>query len=120
MLGEFSAACANYYRLTFRFKKVSNHGFTMVRNVIPYVGQTNTAELDAILESERKAKEATTTANDTELEWQKAKWLVIEMMEYFGITANTKLTVTIPYEVEFELWLDDEKSLHFEKTADLS
>jgi len=119
-MGKVSAVCADYYRQTLRLEKLSDKMFVMREKEIPYTGQSKAFELDAIVESHIQSIEAYNKALNAEVEWHAAKWEVIEMLHDFGVPHNTRITVTIPHELEFEIWVHDEKTVHFEKTADLS
>jgi hypothetical protein len=41
------------------------------------------------------------------------------MMQYFEIPPLTRLSGTIPHQLEFDIWADEQDTIHCQKTNDL-
>jgi hypothetical protein len=117
---EFSAACGNYYRLTVLLAEQELHFETLLRNALPYTGQTDLKELDRIIRCNRKVQAARADADKIEKDLRDVQWQILQMMRYFEITPNTRLSGEIPDEKEFEIWADEDNMIHCKKTTDIT
>ncbi len=116
---EFTNYCKQYYTLQVQLEKQETRFNTLLQNALPYTGQTNVAELDAIISCNRKIQKVRAQADDTIAARQKTAKIILQILAYFEIPPHTRLTCEIPGEMELELWADDENMVHCIKTKTL-
>ena len=119
MNGEFNGYCSQYYNLTQLLAEQQEHFNTLLDNALPYTGQTNISELDAIIKCNRKIQKAKKRADDTADELQKTERTILMIMEYFGIPPQTVLVGEVTEQFLFEIWADETDTVHIEKIKDL-
>jgi hypothetical protein len=120
MEGEFTNYCSSYYRLTELLDAQETRFQSLLENALPYAGQTHLNELDAILHCNRKIQKAFADVNDTVSTMHETERTILQIMRYFELTPNTKLTCVIPGELEFEIWADEQDVVHCLKTKQLA
>jgi len=119
MNGEFNGFCSQYYNLTQLLAEQQEHFNTLLDNALPYTGQTNINELDAIIKCNRKIQKAKKRADDTADELRNTEHTILMVMEYFGIPPYTRLTGEVTEQLLFEIWADDSDTVHIKKIKDL-
>lgn len=122
MNGEFTAACANYYRLNQKLSEEEEEEAyfqNLLQNAIPHTGQTKLAELDQVIACNRKVQQTRDDVDQVQQQLREAEALIMKMMQYFEMPPNTILTGIVPGEMEFEIWADEQDTLHCHKTIDL-
>jgi hypothetical protein len=120
MNGEFNGYCSHYYRLTQLLEEREANFRHLLANALPYTGQTNLSELDAIIQCNREVQKAKADAEKTAADMREIESIIMMIMHYFEIPAGTKLKGEITDELEFEIWADDNDILYISKTSDLA
>lgn len=120
MEGEFTSYCRQYYSLQQLLAQQETQFNTLLANALPYTGQTNITELDAIIKCNRKVQQARAEADNTIAEKRQTEQVILQIMAYFEVSPNTELTCEIPGEAELMLWADEENDLYCIKTKDLA
>src|SRR6202012_1685260 len=92
----------------------------LLDKALPYTGQTNVAELDAIIRCNRRIQKIRSTADDVIDAKQETEAIILKILEYFEIPVNTRLTCEVPGLYELRVWADEEKTVHCYKTRDLA
>jgi hypothetical protein len=119
MEGEFTNYCKQYYQLLVLLDKQETRFNNLLANAFTYTGQTDVGELDAIISCNRKIQKVRKQADDTIAARQKTAKIILQILAYFEIPPNTRLTCEIPGEMEVEVWADDESTVHCLKTKTL-
>ena len=119
MNGEFNGYCSQYYNLTQLLAEQQEHFNTLLDNALPYTGQTNINELDAIIKCNRKIQKAKARAENTFDELRNTEHTILMIMQYFGIPPHTVLVGEVPEKLLFEIWADDSDTVHIKKIKDL-
>ena len=120
MEGEFTNFCKRYYELLQQWDELENRFEALLENAIPYTGQTDVGELDAIIRCNRRIQKARAAADSYIADLQQTAHTITQILAYFEVTPNTRLTCEIPGLYELELWLDDEDAVNCIKTHDLT
>jgi hypothetical protein len=120
MESEFTNFCSHYYELTLQLEESEAHFHYLLANALPYSGQTNLNELDAIIECNREVQEAKTLADNIVECMRGTESNILKIMQYFEIPPHTKLQGEIPGDVQFEIWADENDTIHILKTKDLA
>ena len=119
MNGEFNGYCSHYYNLTQLLAEQQEHLSTLLDNALPYTGQTNVSELDAIIKCHRKIQRAKVRVDSIVDELQKTERIILLVMQYFGIPPGTRLVGEVIEQLLFEIWADDTDAIHTKKIKDL-
>ena len=120
MNGEFTNYCKQYYNLMNQLDEQEARFETLLENALPYTGQTEIKELDAILSCNVKVLKARTEADETRVALNKTEKTILLIMAYFEIEPDTKLICEIPGEVELEMYTKENNRLYCFKTRDLA
>jgi hypothetical protein len=120
MNGEFNGYCSRYYNLTQLLAEQQEQFNTLLDNALPYTGQTNLSELDAIIKCNRKIQRAKARVDDTIVKLNETERTILLIMEYFGIPPHTVLFGEVPEMLLFEIWADDSDTIHIQKIKDLA
>jgi len=112
--------CGQYYRLNERLLLQQEHFEELMDNPVPYIGQTYLTDIDQVLRYCYKAQKANDELTETNNEIIELQTLILKMLEYIGVPANTKLIGVIPEQVEFYIWADEDNEVHYEKIKDLA
>jgi hypothetical protein len=119
MEGELTNLCHQYYDLMLLTDQQVTHFNALVEKALPYTGQTNAKELDAIIRCNRRIQKALAEAESSTAAMKKIGRTIIKIMEYFEIEPYTSITCELPGEIELDVWADEEKNVHCYKTKDL-
>lgn len=119
-MGEFTNFCKRYYELLQQWNELENRFEELLENAIPYTGQTDAAELDAIIRCNRRIQKARAAADECINDLQQIAHIITKILEYFEVPPYTRLTCEVPGFYELELWLDDEQAVNCIKTHDLA
>jgi hypothetical protein len=120
MNGEFTNYCKQYYNLMLQLYQQEAHFETLLENALPYTGQTNIIELDAILRCNGKILKARADADETRAALHKTEKTILLIMVYFEIQPETKLICEIAGEVKLEIYTKENNRLYCFKTKDLA
>ena len=120
MEGEFTNYCKRYYELLLQVEEKEHRFIDLLDKALPYTGQTNVAELDAIIRCNRRIQKIRSTADDVIDAKQETEAIILKILEYFEIPINTQLTCEVPGLYELRVWADEEKTVHCYKTRDLA
>jgi hypothetical protein len=120
MEGEFTNFCKRYYELLLQVEEKEMRFLNLLDNALPYTGQTDVSELDAIIHCNRRIQKVRSTADDVIEAKQETEDTILKILEYFEIPPNTRLTCEVPGEYELKVWADDENTVHCYKTKDLA
>ena len=92
----------------------------LLANALPYTGQTDVSELDAIISCNREIQKAKAEADDGKAAMHQTGRTILNIMAYFEIAAGTILTCEIPGEFELQVWADEDHTIQCRKTKDLN
>jgi hypothetical protein len=120
MNGEFNRICSYYYRLTRLLEEREAHFNHLLENALPYKGQTELSELDAIIQYNREVQKARADTEKTAADIRETERIILMIMQYFEIPPFTKLKGEVSEELEFEIWADNNDALYISKTKDLA
>jgi hypothetical protein len=120
MEGEFTNFCKQYYELLQQVEEKEHRFIDLLDNALPYTGQTNISELDAIIRSNRRIQKVRSLADDVIEAKQETGDTILQILEYFEIPINTKLTCEVPGLYELRVWADEENTVHCYKIKDLA
>src|ERR1700744_632778 len=120
MEGEFTNYCKQYYELLQQVEEKEHRFIDLLDNALPYNGQSNIAELDAILKCNRRIIKAHNPLEGIIEAKQETEDTILKILEYFEIPANTRLTCEVPGLYELIVWADEEKTVHCYKIKDLA
>jgi hypothetical protein len=120
MQGELTYYCQRFYEMDNHFIKHDERFYHLVKKALPYTKQTNATELDAIMQSNRKVQKAYGTVQDIIKEKNEAEKAILQIMEYFEVPKETKLTCILPGEAELEIWADEDNRVQCIKTKSLA
>ncbi len=120
MDGELTNLCHKYYNQTHWHRKLEKRFHRLLADALPYTGQTNVNELDAIIRCNREIQKARDEAEDGKAAMQKTAGTILRVLEYFEIQPNTKLTCEVPGEFELQVWADEANAVYCTKTKDLN
>jgi hypothetical protein len=120
MDGEFNGLCSRYYNLTQLLTAQDERFKRLLDNALPYTGQTNLADLDAIISCNRRVQEAKANVEQTLENMRQTERSILFLMNYFEIPPGTVLAGKIDGELEFEIWADENDTLYINKTKDLA
>jgi len=120
MDGEFTNYCKRYYELLQQVDEKERRLINLIDNALPYTGQTDVAELDAILKCNRRILKASDATDDAIEAKQETEATILQILEYFEIPANTRLRCEVPGFYELIMWADEEKTVHCYKIKDLA
>jgi hypothetical protein len=119
MNGEFNGYCSHHYTLTQQLAEQQEYLNNLLDNALPYTGQTNISEIDALIKSYRKIQKVKARVDDTLEEIRKTERTILMIMEHFGIPRCTRLVGEVIEEVLFEIWADETDAIHNKKIKDL-
>jgi len=91
----------------------------LLADALPYTGQTNLSDLDAIISYNRRVQAAKTKADKTFKDLTETGKTILKMMRYFEIPPRKVLRGEIPGELEYEIWANDKDALFINKIKDL-
>ena len=94
--------------------------YRLLANALPYTGQTDVSELDAIIRCNREIQKAKAEADECKAAMQQTGRTILIVMAYFEIPPGTKLTCEIPGEFELQVWADEDNTIQCIKTKDLN
>jgi len=117
---EFTNYCKRYYELLQQWDELENKFEARLENAIPYTGQTDVGELDAIIQCNRRIQKARAAADECIKTLQQTAGTITLILQYFEIPPNTCLTCEIPGLYILQLWMDDEQAINCIKTHDLA
>jgi len=120
MEGEFTNFCKRYYELLLQVEEKEMRFFNLLDNALPYTGQTDVSELDAIIHCNRRIQKIRATADDVIEAKQETEDTILKILEYFEIPPNTRLTCEVPGEYVLILWVDEENTVYCSKIRDLA
>jgi hypothetical protein len=120
MEGEFTNFCKQYYELLLQVEEKEHRFIDMLDNALPYTGQTDVSELDAIIHCNRRIQKMRSIADDMIDAKQETEATILKILEYFEIPINTRLTCEIPGLYELKVWADEENTVHCYKIRDLA
>jgi ABC-type antimicrobial peptide transport system ATPase subunit len=120
MEGEFTNYCKQYYELLQQVDQKERRLIGLIDNALPYTGQTDVAELDAIISCNRRILKAHDATDDVIEAKQETEAIILKILEYFEIPANTRLTCEVPGLYMLTLWADEENTVYCFKTHDLA
>lgn len=120
MEGEFTNYCKRYYEQLQNWDVLEDKFEALLENALPYTGQTEVGELDAIIRCNRRILKARTAADECIKILQQTAQTITQILAYFEIPANTTLTCEVPGFYILQLWLDDEQGINCIKTQDLA
>ncbi len=120
MEGEFTNFCKQYYELLLQVDEKEHRFIDLLDNALPYTGQTNIAQLDAIIYCNRRIQKVRSIADDVIDAKQETEAIILKILEYFEIPVNTRLTCEVPGLYELKVWADEESTVHCYKTKDLA
>ena len=120
MEGEFTNFCKRYYELLLQVEEKEHRFIDLLDNALPYTGQTDISELDAIIHCNRRIQKIRSIADDVIEAKQETEDIILKILEYFEIPPNTRLTCEIPGLYELIVWADGENTVHCYKTHDLA
>jgi len=120
MTGELMAYCSRYYKLTQLLARREARLQTVLANAPLYSGQTNLAEIDAIISYYRNAQALKAKADETLYDLTATGRTILTILQHFGIPPGTILNGHIPGELEYQLCADENDQLHITKTRDLA
>jgi len=120
MEGEFTNFCKRYYELLLQIDEKEHRLIDMLDNALPYAGQTNVADLDAIIHCNRRIIKMRDQTDDVMEAKQETEDIILKILDYFEIPINTKLTCEVPGLYELKVWADEEKTVHCYKIRDLA
>jgi hypothetical protein len=119
MNGEFNGYCSRHYTLTEQLAEQQEHLKSLLDNALPYNGQTNLSEIDALIKSYRKIQRVKARVDDTQEEIRKTERTIQMVMQYFDIPPRTRLVGEVIDEILFEIWADETDAIHNKKIKDL-
>jgi len=119
-MGEFTNYCKRYYELLQQVEEKEHRFIDLLDNALPYTGQTNISELNAIIRCNRRIQKVRSIADDVIDAKQETEATIIKILEYFEIPPDTCLTCEVPGFYELQLWLDEEQAVNCIKTHDLA
>jgi len=120
MEGEFTNFCKRYYELLLQVEEKEHRFIDLLDNALPYTGQTDVAELDAIIYCNRRIQKVRSMADDVIEAKQETEGIILKILEYFEIPTNTRLTCEVPGLYELRVWADEENTVHCYKMKDLA
>jgi hypothetical protein len=120
MTNEFTARCNYYYHLTLLLSDVEEHFQTLLNNAPVYCGQTRLSEVDTIIGYYRTVQAEKAKMDQLGEKLKAAGRIILAMMQHFEIPPGTVLTGEIPCEMAYEVWADEQDSIHIRKTEDLA
>lgn len=120
MEGEFTNYCKQYYELLLQVEEKEHRFIDLLDNALPYTGQTDVAELDAIIHCNRRIQKIRSIADDVIDAKQETEGIILKILEYFEIPINTRLTCEVSGLYELRVWADEENTVHCYKTKDLA
>jgi len=120
MDGEFTNYCKQYYELLQQVDQKERRLIDLLDNALPYTGQTDVAELDAIIKCNRRILKARDTTDDVIAAKQETETIILKILEYFEIPANTRLTCEVPGHYVLVIWADEENTVYCFKSHDLA
>jgi len=120
MEGEFTNYCKQYYELLQQVDEKEHRLIDMIDNALPYTGQTDVADLDAILHCNRRILKMRDLTDDAIEAKQETEGIILKILEYFEIPTNTHLTCEVPGLYELRVWADEENTVHCYKIKDLA
>jgi len=119
MTNEFTAWCSQYYHLTKLLYEQDDRFKNLLDNALPYTGQKNLSDLDAIIACNRKVQAAKAKVDKTFKEYTATGRTILAIMRYFEIPPRTVLTGKIPGELAYEIWANEKDEVFIIKTRDL-
>lgn len=119
MTNELTTCCTRYHRLMQLFIDNNQQFNNLLADALPYTGQTNLSDLDAIISYNRKVQAAKAKADKTLKDLTETGKTILKMMQYFEIPPRKVLRGEIPGELEYEIWANDKDALFINKIKDL-
>jgi hypothetical protein len=119
MTNEFTALCAQYYRLTTRFEMAYKRYKNLSDNAPLYSGQHSINELNDLMSYSRTLETARTKGAKIFKDLTETAQTIVAIMRSFGIPPRTVLLGEIPGEIEFELWTHETGGVVINKLRDL-
>jgi hypothetical protein len=116
---EFTDLCTYYYRLTELLAKRRERLYALIENAPLYNGETNLSEIDAIIVYYRKAQILKAKLDKTHADLAAIGQEIVYLFKYFGIPTDTILTGQIPFELEYEIFIDEDDTPIITKTKTL-
>jgi len=120
MEGELTNFCRTYYGQLCLHRQLERRFTRLLANALPYTGQTNVNELDAVIRCNREIQQARTEAEDAKAAMQKTAGTLLKIFAYFEMPPDTKLQCEVPGEFELQVWAEEDNSVHCIKTKDLN
>jgi len=120
MEAEFTTVCTRYYKLTQLLSKRRERLRNLLNDAPTYTGQTNLADIDALISYYRNVQACKTKTDETQKELEATKQTVLTIMQYFEIAPGTVLTGEMPGILEFQIWAERNDDLYIIKTKDLA
>ena len=120
MEGEFTNFCKRYYEQLLQVEEKEHRFIDLLDNALPYTGQTDISELDAIIHCNRRIQKVRSIADDVIEAKQETEDIILKILEYFEIPPNTRLTCEVPGEYVLVLWADEENTVYCSKIRDLA
>ncbi|WP_295667320.1 hypothetical protein [uncultured Mucilaginibacter sp.] len=120
MTNEFTAWCNYYYQLSTLFADVEEYFQNLLNDAPLYSGQTRLSEVDALIDYYRAVQAEKTKMEQMAEEVKQAERTILAMMRHFEIQPGTVLTGEIPGEMAYEVWADEQDSIHIRKTRELA
>ena len=119
MNGEFNGYCSRHYNLTQQLAEQQEYLNNLLDKALPYAGQTNISEIDALLNSYRKIQKVKARVDDTLDELRKTERTILMIMQHFDISPHTRLVGEVIDEILFEIWADETDAIYNKKIKDL-
>jgi hypothetical protein len=120
MTNEFTAWCNYYCQLSTLFADVEEYFNNLLNNAPLYQGQTRLSEVDALIEYYRAVQAEKAKMDQLGEDVKEAGRTILAMMQHFAIPPGAVLTGEIPGEMAYEVWADEQGSIHIRKTEDLA
>jgi hypothetical protein len=119
MNNEFNGYCSRHYTLTDLLATQQEHLNNLFNNAPPYTGQTNLAEIDALIKCYRKIQRAQDRIDNTRASLRETERIILMVMQYFGIPPRTVLIGEVIEQLQFEIWADEGDTVYTKKIRDL-
>jgi hypothetical protein len=119
MNGILTALCGHYYKLKMKLYQHDDRFKAVFDSVLKFDSHTRISELDTILDSCRRAVDA---SDKMQIAFEKVKETehrILHLLKCLGVRPRWFMTGEIAGELEYEVWYDDKDNVYIAKVRDL-
>ena len=109
---ELTRYCNHYYLLRRKLIKRIELFNKLVADEPLYRGETLLTDIDAMICQIRRVQALQVKMDQTRAEFNETGEEILEFFKHFRIPPNTALTGIIEYDMEYQIWADEDDKLH--------